>query len=143
MKEKNNKKKNFPYFSICFCTILAGINVYLFWWHSIGICIFWGILALLAIWNTKEAINCKIPVILIIWKALQFALYTILTIAFSNKDHGLAIAGISTLLLHGIANTIFDCKRNRDNVISTILISIPFFIIYLVMIVSLAYNIPF
>lgn len=143
MKEENIEKKKFPYFSICFCTVLASINVYLFWYHPLGICIYWEILTLLAMWNIKEASDDKIPTILVIWKVLQFGLFVILTIAFANKDHVLAIAGISTLLLHGIASTAFDCKREHNDSVCTILISIPFFIGYLTMIVSLINGNPF
>ena len=142
MEDKNTEKKKFPYFSICFCTVLAGINVYLFWWHPLGICIYWGILALFAMWNIKEAADSKTPAILVAWKVLQFALFIILTIAFANRDHVLATAGIVTLLLHCLVSTAFDCNKNKDNAISTILINIPFFIAYTVMIVSLTNNYP-
>ena len=42
-ENENQKKKKLPTFSIIFFGILAVINVYLFWYHPTGICIFWGI----------------------------------------------------------------------------------------------------
>lgn len=145
MEEKENKKQKLPYFSICFCTTLAIVNVYLFWCHPLGICIFWGILTLLAMWNVKEATDSDLdtPAVLIIWKALQFGLFTIMTIAFANKNNTLAIAGMVTLFLHATGNMIFDCSKNPKEAKGTILINIPFFIGYIVMIVALIYNIPF
>lgn len=54
-ENENQKKKKLPTVSIIFFGILAVINIYLFWYHPTGICIFWGILTLLALWTVKEA----------------------------------------------------------------------------------------
>lgn len=145
MEKKENKKQKPPYFSICFYSILAIVNVFLFWCHTIGICIYWGILTLLAMWNLKEAADSDFstPSVLIIWKALQFGLFTIMTIAFANKFHALAIAGMVALFLHGVVSMIFDCSRNSEEVKRTIIVNVPIVIGYIIMIAALINNIPF
>ena len=143
MEEKESKKP--PYFSICFYTILAIVNVYLFWSHPLGICIYWGILTLLAMWSLKEAAEPEFstPSVLIIWKALQFGLFTIMTIAFANKLHALAIAGMVALFLHAIVSMLFECSKNSEEVEWVIIVNVPFLIGYIIMIVALINNIPF
>lgn len=144
-ENENQEKRKLPTFSIIFLGILAVINVYLFWYHPTGICIFWGILTLLALWTVKEATDKEFrnPTILIAWKGLQFVLYLIITIAFTVHNHALAIAGLSTVLLSGIFSTIFECIKSPTEILGTILCSISVLIGYLIMLISLSNNIPF
>ena len=134
MEEKENKR--LPYFSICFYTVLAIVNVYLFWCHPLGICIYWGLLALLAMWNVKEAADSDFntPSVLVVWKFLQFGLFTILAIAFANRNHALAIAGMVTLFGNAFASIIFECFNNTEDVKDTIVTNAPFLIGIIIMI---------
>lgn len=144
-ENENQKKKKLPTFSIIFFGILAVINVYLFWYHPTGICIFWGILTLLTLWTVKEAtdIEFRTPTILIVWKGIQFVLYLIITIAFTIHNHALAIAGLSTIVLSGIISTVFECIKRPAEILGTILCSISVLIGYLIMLISLSNNVPF
>lgn len=145
MAENENQKKKLPTFSIIFYLVLTIINVYLFWNHPTGICIYWGIITLLALWTTKEATDKEFrnPTILIVWKGIQFVLYLIITIAFTIHYHALAIAGLSTILLSGIFSTVFECIKRPEEILGNILSSISVFIGYLIMLISLSNNIPF
>ena len=144
-ENENQKKKKLPTFSIIFFGILAVINVYLFWYHPTGICIFWGILTLLTLCTVKEAtdIEFRTPTILIVWKGIQFVLYLIITIAFTIHNHALAIAGLSTIVLSGIISTVFECIKRPAEILGTILCSISVLIGYLIMLISLSNNVPF
>ncbi len=140
---EENKKHKFPYFTICFYTALAVLNVYLFLCHPTGICVYWGFVTVLAMWNLKGFIDEEEPAILIIWQTLQVALLIILIVAFGFKLHVLAIAGLPTFLLHGTLGVVFDCSKNPDEVSSIILTAFPIITGYLIMTVCLINNIPF
>lgn len=124
-------------------SIIATIGIYLFFNSRLGMCIYWSLAFLYAIWTLKISSEENTEVVMIIWKCIRFILCLLLVIAFAGKHHALAVSALATMLLHGFIGTIFDAIRRRENRLYYLIYPIPFIIGYVIMIVHICKNILF
>lgn len=125
-------------------TIIAAIGLYAFYSSRLGMCIYWAIACLLAMWNLKTSPEEKVEAVVSIWKSISFILYLLLIIAFASELHTLALSSIVTLLFQVFFGAVFDDairkeKSNRTNIIC----SIPIIVSYAIMASQLCKGEPF
>lgn len=125
-------------------TIITAIGLYAFYSSRLGMCIYWAIACLFAMWNLKTSPKEKVEAVVYIWRSISFILYILLIISFASELHTLALSSIVTLLFQTFFGAVFDdAIRKEKNSRTNIICSIPVIVSYAIMASQICKGEPF